>query len=133
MKGEPALIKLFDDLVGGLAGVERRQMSGYPAVFINGNMIAGLYGDGMVMRLAEDDLRKITEREGARPFIAMGRTMRGWIVVPPALHTRPTELRRWLDKALAHAAALPAKPSRRKRSVSKAGTAGRVTPRRAPG
>jgi TfoX/Sxy family transcriptional regulator of competence genes len=118
MQSNRTLEEAFAGATDALPGVERRKMFGFPAIFANGNMVAGLHHAGMVMRLGETDLRQMTEHEGAAPFVAMGRTMRGWIIVPPALVADMPRLRQWLDKALAHAAEMPPKPPR-KRKVAK--------------
>ena len=52
MKAElspPALIATLSRLAGGFSGIERRKMFGYPALFINGNMFAGLVRDTLVI------------------------------------------------------------------------------------
>ncbi len=86
----PALVTAFTRAIGRLRGAEARKMFGYPAMFINGNMIAGLIRDRMVIRLATDDRERFLALPGAAPFIAMkGRVMTQWAVVPPAMVTAP--------------------------------------------
>ena len=50
MKWEKCSAKLSDILASGMAIIpaQRRVMFGCPAYFINGNMFAGLFGDGIV-------------------------------------------------------------------------------------
>ena len=51
MKGEPSppeLIERLARLAAAIAGVEQRKMFGYPALFLNGNMVAGLFGNAVV-------------------------------------------------------------------------------------
>ena len=94
-------------------------MFGYPAIFANGNMFAGLVGDRMVLRLGQRDRDRFLALPGARPFIAMkGRVMKQWAVVPPAMTKSASALRPWLRKALAHGRALAPKPARRPRAVT---------------
>ena len=109
----PGLVRIFDRAVRPLAGTTRRKMFGYPALCVRGNMFAGLVRDRMILRLGEEDRRRFLEREGATPFVAMGRPMKQWAVVPPALVESPARLRPWLRRALAHGRALPPKPARR--------------------
>ena len=90
-------------------------MFGYPAMFVNGNMFAGLVRDAMVLRLSDADRDAFLRLPGARPFIAMkGRVMRQWAVVPPSMVKSGTTLPQWLRKAFAYARSLPPKtrPSR---------------------
>src|SRR3989442_2029665 len=75
-----ALIQQFGRAVEGLPGVESRKMFGYPAVFVNGNMFAGLFHDSMILRLNAEDRDTFP---GAAPFEPMpGRPMREYVVAP---------------------------------------------------
>jgi TfoX/Sxy family transcriptional regulator of competence genes len=109
-------------------------MFGYPAVFVNGNMIAGLVRDRMVIRLAADDRERFLALPGAAPFIAMkGRLMKQWAVVPPAMVKSPARLGRWLARALAHGRSLPPKPVRRPRPSEMIGPRHASAPRSSRG
>ena len=109
----PANIRAFARATARLRGVEARKMFGYPAVFVNGNMIAGLVRDRMVIRLAADDRQRFLALPGAAPFIAMkGRVMKQWAVVPPAMLKSRTTLKRWLARSLVHGRTLPPKTRR---------------------
>jgi TfoX/Sxy family transcriptional regulator of competence genes len=113
----PRLVAAFEGAVKSVRGTEQRKMFGYPAVFVNGNMFAGLVRDRMVIRLGERDRERFLALPGAKPFIAMkGRVMKQWAVVPPAMTSSPPRLKAWLRRALAHGRALPAKAARKPRS-----------------
>jgi len=57
-------------------------MFGYPALFLDGNMLAGLFGHGLVLRLPEPERQALIAAGHAAPFVAMGgRVMREWVVV----------------------------------------------------
>jgi TfoX/Sxy family transcriptional regulator of competence genes len=113
----PANVQAFARVTARLRGVEARKMFGYPAVFVNGNMIAGLVRDRMVIRLGAEERERFLSLPGATPFIAMkGRVMKQWAVVPPAMVKSPARLGRWLARALAHGLSLPPKPVRRPRA-----------------
>lgn len=90
-------------------------MFGYPAIFVNGNMFAGLVRNAMVLRLGEDHRKQFLQLPGAKPFIAMGRRMTEWVVVPPAMRKSESDLKRWLGTALEHGRSLPAKAATRDR------------------
>jgi hypothetical protein len=112
----PALVAAFARASGRLRGVEARKMLGYPAVFANGNMIADLVRDRMVIWLAANDRERFLALPGAAPFIAMkGRVMKQWAVVPPAMVKSPARLGPWLARAFVHGRPLPPKPVRRPR------------------
>jgi len=91
-------------------------MFGQPAVFVNGNMFAGLVRGRMILRLSLTDVEKFLAHRGARPFIAMGgRRMKQWVVVPVAMLRSPRALKPWLGRALACGRSLPAKASGRRK------------------
>ena len=109
----PGLVRAFDAAVDSLRGVERRKMFGYPAIFLRGNMVAGLVRDRMILRLDEKDRAAFLTLRGAKPFIAMrGRVMKQWAVVPPAMLKSRTTLKRWLARSLVHGRTLPPKTRR---------------------
>ena len=115
----PALIDRFTGALRDFPQAEVRKMFGYPAAFVNGNMMAGLFQDSMMLRLSAADLAAMREQTGARPFEPMpGRVMREYVVVPPAILKSNAGLERWLGYAFAYVSSLPrksAKPRRQKK------------------
>ena len=108
-KSPPGLVSAFDTLVAPYPKAERRSMFGYPAVFVNGNMVVGLHEDRLVLRL-DDETAAETKRRGARDFEAMpGRTMKGWVAVPQALVVERGPVPGWIERAFHHVAAMPPK------------------------
>lgn len=91
-------------------GVERRQMFGYPAAFVNGNMATGLHQDQVIVRLPAAERKVLLAKPGARTFEPMpGRPMVEYIVVPPNLVVKAAALHGWIVKAVAYARSLPPK------------------------
>ncbi len=118
-KSPPELIASFDRAAPEDPRVTRKPMFGYPAMFVNGNMFAGTFQDKVVVRLAEADRAELLTRRGAQQFEPMaGRPMKEYVVVPPAIVARTAELRAWIERALSHAAALPAKKSATKKTAA---------------
>lgn len=106
-------VEAFTRATARLRGVEARKMFGYPAVFVNGHMIAGLVRDRMVIRLGVQDRERFLALPGAGPFVAMkGRAMKQWAVVPPSMMKSPARLGRWLIRALSHGRSLAPKVKR---------------------
>ena len=98
----PALIERFDAVVAQRADVERRKMFGYPAMFVGGKLVSGLFADGWMIRLAPNDMAELLAVPGAAPFSPMpGRTMRGYALLPPAVVADDAALDPWLDRAVA--------------------------------
>ncbi len=108
-KSPPELQQLFVSLVPAAPGVQHKKMFGYPAFFVNGNMAAGLFGDDVILKLAEKD-RAAIQKTGAAPFEPTpGRVMREYVTVPRKMHCDPGALATWMEKAREYAASLPPK------------------------
>src|SRR5512140_1481941 len=54
-KSPPELIARFHEVTDELPGAEHRLMFGYPALFVGGNMVSGLYESTWFVRLAEPE------------------------------------------------------------------------------
>src|SRR3954468_23665876 len=97
-KPTQATIAAFDDAAGSLAGVERRTMFGYPSVFLNGNMLACVFQDRIMVRLSEAD-RSAAATIGGRPFEpSPGRAMKEYVELPASVVAGPKELRAWFAR-----------------------------------
>jgi len=119
-KAPPELVERFEAATApllGEPGVERRQMFGYPACFVGGNMFTGLHRDRWVVRLSDDDRSALTQ-VGGEPFEPMpGRPMTGFMILPVPL-TEPAAVGGWLDRALARGRSLPPKTPKPRRAGS---------------
>jgi TfoX/Sxy family transcriptional regulator of competence genes len=105
-----ALIDRFDTVAARTPDVQRRKMFGYPALFVGGNLVSGLFADRWMVRLGSDDLAELLQLPGAEPFSPMpGRTMRGYGVLPRELVDDDDALDAWLARAITLGRSLPAK------------------------
>jgi TfoX/Sxy family transcriptional regulator of competence genes len=90
--------------------VERRKMFGGLALFLNGNMLAGVHGAKIVVRLSEADRADAQASIGASPFEPMpGRTMKEYVVLPEPVWSDPDHLEQWLVRSIEFVGALPPK------------------------
>lgn len=113
-KKSPAdLIARFDAALPEHPGLVRKPMFGYPAAFVHGNLICGLFQDSVVVRLGKEGAAAAMANEGADPFSPMqGRVMTGYALVPEAdCHDRAA-LAPWLARALAYTLTLPKKTAK---------------------
>ncbi len=119
-KSPPELIAFFGALVAERPKLEPRKMFGYPAAFLNGKMVGGLFEDSMVMRLAPADAAAFV-KAGGKPFEPMpGRKMGGFVVVPAAMLTDKKKLMPWFERAIANSAALAASaPAKKAKKAAK--------------
>ena len=95
-------------------------MFGGVAAKVNGQMFAGLFARGAVVKLAESDQKVALAIDGAVMFDPMGngRVMRDTVFLPESVMAEPDELRAWIKKALDFTAGLPVKKPRPPTKVS---------------
>lgn len=96
------------------ARVETMKMFGGVAAKVNGQMFAGLFARGAVVKLSETDQKVALAIDGATMFDPMGngRVMRDTVYLPESVMVEPDELRAWIQKALDFTSSLPAKKKR---------------------
>ena len=115
-KSPPELVAKFDTLAPG-PPAQKRQMFGYPACFVNGNLFMSLFADRMVLRLPDADREALLKLKGAEQFEPMpGRPMKEYVVVPPAL-TDSAEVDDWVRRSRAYAEQLPAKKAKARKNA----------------
>lgn len=109
-KSPPELVARFDAVAERFPEAQRRKMFGYPALFVGGNLVTGLFADAWMIRLPEPALAELLALPGATPFSPMaGRTMKGYATLPPDVVADDAALDAWLERAIALGKTLPAK------------------------
>lgn len=78
-----------------------KKMFGGVCYLMNGNMVAGVYKDFLILRLGEDETETAMALSHVRPFDITGRPMKGWVMVEEEGFKNDEELSDWLDKAKA--------------------------------
>ena len=100
----------FARAVDGVSGIEHRTMFGYPSVFLNGNMLACVFQDRIMVRLAEADRADAISSVGGKPFEpSPGRAMREYVELPRASPTTRPNSTAWLQRGRAYVRTLPKK------------------------
>jgi len=113
-KSPPELVAKFDALAPG-PPVQKRQMFGYPACFMNGNLFMSLFADRLVLRLPDKDREALLKLKGAEQFEPMpGRPMKEYVMVPPSMVSSPKKLEPWIAKSLAYGTSLKPKAKKAK-------------------
>lgn len=70
----------------------------------------GLFEELFFVRLSEPDRKKLMKEKGASTFAPMiGRPMKEYVVVPPAILKDKAKLKSWVKMALAFGQSLPPK------------------------
>ena len=119
-KSPPELIERFGRILDRHPEAARKQMFGYPAAFVGGNMATGLFADRWIVRVSGEELPEAAGR-GAEPFEPMpGRPMKGFVAVPADDVVDDARIDEWVGRGLATAAAMPAKePKARKQPTGR--------------
>ena len=114
-KSPPELVERFHSITADLPAAERRLMFGYPALFVGGNMVSGLYESSWFVRLGDAARAELLSVEGAGPVEIMpGRAMAGYVALPPSIIADEPAVRVWLDRAIAFGHGLPPKVAKAK-------------------
>ena len=109
----------FTRLVPDKPAVTLRPMFGNISAFVNGNMFAGLFGDDLFVRLADEE-SKAVRKLGGRDFEVMpGRAMSGYVVVPRTWLSKPEAALAWVEQSLAFTSKMPAKSATKKPTTKK--------------
>jgi TfoX/Sxy family transcriptional regulator of competence genes len=105
---------LFHDCLPRDPRVLTVNMFGGVAAKVNGQMFAGLFGRGALVKISAADQQAALAMDGAAMFDPMGngRIMRDTVLLPESVMAEPDELRGWLRKALDYTASLPSKKAR---------------------
>lgn len=101
-----------------LPKVTSKKMFGCHALWADGNVFALVWKHGRIgVKLPEDThYRTLMKAAGSEPWKAGPMQMSHWVLVPEAFHSRPSELKKWAQKAHDLCSKLEKKP---KKSVAK--------------
>jgi TfoX/Sxy family transcriptional regulator of competence genes len=96
---------------------ERRKMFGADVWFVNGNMFAGVFGDGMILRLSDDDGMSIKKEMPGVGVFSPGEVMvmREYVFIPSQHLSALENLDRWIERSYHLVASLPVKKPKKKK------------------
>jgi TfoX/Sxy family transcriptional regulator of competence genes len=99
----------FSELVPDEPAITLRPMFGNLAAFVNGNMFTGLFGEGLFVRLPDDEAAGVV-KSGGKPFEPVaGHRMGGYVMVWADWQSKPAGVRPLIARALMLTRAMPAK------------------------
>lgn len=108
-KSPPELVERFAAVMDRYPDAERKQMFGYPAAFVGGNMATGLFAEQWVVRLPDGEIAA-AKAAGAGSFEPMpGKPMKGYAVLPGDVVADDAQLDDWVRRAIAFGRSLPPK------------------------
>jgi hypothetical protein len=108
-KSPAELVERFRATLDRYPDAAQRQMFGYPAAFVGGNLATSLFRDRWIVRLPADEIEG-AKAAGADDFEPVpGRPMTGFVAVPAGDVDDAGRLADWVERALAVAGAMPVK------------------------
>jgi TfoX/Sxy family transcriptional regulator of competence genes len=114
----------FMRMTKGIELLEHRKMFGYACVFANDHLCIGTHEAGIVIRLPEAQRSEFIAAHGASLFTPTpGRTMREYVVVPPAIYADEEALEKLARVSVDYVKSLPKK--HRKSTTTQRKKAGR--------
>ena len=111
------LIERFGTVLDRFPDLQQRKMFGYPAAFMAaGHMVTGLHGANWIVRLSEPDQEELRGVGGVDFEPMPGRPMKGFVSLPTEIVDDDRTLSAWIGRAQDHAASLPPKKPRRRKT-----------------
>ena len=108
-KSPPELVERFNDVLGRFPEVQRKQMFGYPAAFIGGNLVTSLFENSWAVRLPPDELDAAQAGGAGTLEVMPGRSMKGYVTLPDADRDHPDRAAAWVIRAVEFGKTLPPK------------------------
>lgn len=92
-----------------LRGLVEKKMFGGVGFMLCGNMLVGIMGSSLIVRLGPEAAAAALQKEGVRQFDVTGKPMRGWVVVDADALDSDRVLAAWIDLAATFVETLPPK------------------------
>jgi TfoX/Sxy family transcriptional regulator of competence genes len=93
--------RVTDSLVAHRVSFETKAMMGGLCFMVNGKMCLGVDKQRLMVRLDPAGMDEALARQGCKPMDFTGRPMKGFVFVHPEGHESESQLRYWIDLALA--------------------------------
>src|SRR5690349_20766110 len=90
-------------------GLTERKMFGGLVFMLHGNMVCGVMGDSVLLKLGEEGAAVVLGQPHIGEFHFAGRVSKGMIVLAPAGLETDGDLRRWVEQAVQFVHTLPPK------------------------
>lgn len=108
MAYDQVLADRLRDVLAEAPAITERKMFGGLCLLEHGNMIAGVMGDDLIVRVGAEHKDAALARPGVREFDFTGRPMRGFVVVDGE-YLDDTVLADWVEAGRKYAGSLPPK------------------------
>ncbi len=109
MAHNETLVQRVHQLVADWEGVATRRMFGGIFFLLHGNVLCGIRGDSLILRLGGTSARLALDLEYVQPCDITGRPMTGWVTIPSLALRSDETLGEWLSQARDFVKTLPAR------------------------
>ncbi len=100
-------------------GIIEKNMFGGVCFLLNGNMLVGIWIDGLVARLGPEVGAAALAQPYVGPMVLTGKPMKGWVIVAPSGIATESDLKSWIQLAMEFVKGLKPKEDRPKTRRSK--------------
>lgn len=98
---------LFERLCDIMPHAPYKRIFGGVCFFVRGHIAVGVFGDGMLVRVAPQRHAELIGQSGITPLASQPNRMRGFVVIDASLLDDDDAIHEWLDQALAFNRELP--------------------------
>jgi hypothetical protein len=109
MAFDESLAARIRDALARKKGIDEKKMFGCVCFFLNGNALAGVWKDRLIVRLGPEEGEAALREPHVRAFDITGRPMRKWVAVEPEGIEDDDQLKDWIERALKFVKTLPKK------------------------
>jgi TfoX/Sxy family transcriptional regulator of competence genes len=109
MAVDESLAARIRDALARKKGIEEKKMFGCVCFLLNGNALAGVWKDRLIVRLGPDEAEAALRESHVRQFDITGKPMRNWIAVEPEGVEDDEQLKDWIQRATKFVGKLPKK------------------------
>jgi TfoX/Sxy family transcriptional regulator of competence genes len=95
--------------LGTLPNLDEKKMFGGVCFLIDGNMVAGVYKDDLIMRIGLIGYQEALVRPHTKLFDITGKALKGWVMVEPEGCATESDLKAWIERGLEFSSTLPPK------------------------
>jgi TfoX/Sxy family transcriptional regulator of competence genes len=89
--------------------VGEKKMFGGVGFLLNGNLLVGVWGSSLIVRLGPELGTKALKQLHVKKFDVTGRPMKGWVMIEPDGLDGDSQLADWIERAARFVETLPAK------------------------
>ena len=114
MAFDEALAARIRALLADRKGITEKKMFGGLAFLLDGRMCCGVLNSDFVARVSAEDQPAMLRKPQVRPMDFTGRPLKGFLYVGPAAIRTAASLGAWIERCVAFARSLPAKPAKKR-------------------